>query len=53
VRKPNYRQQKKAREDAKKVRQAEKLVRRQTPEDGSVEGSLESAPPAEKLPSAP
>jgi hypothetical protein len=31
LRKPNYRQQKKTREDARKVRQAKKQERRQTP----------------------
>jgi hypothetical protein len=31
LRKPNYRQQKKSREDARKVRQAQKQERRQAP----------------------
>jgi hypothetical protein len=32
LRKPNYRQQKKSREDARKVRQTEKQQRRQAPD---------------------
>jgi hypothetical protein len=37
LRKPNYRQQKKTREDARKVRHAKKQERRQTPADQAAE----------------
>jgi len=52
LRKPNYRQQKKSREDARKVRQAKKQERRQTPatepgEADAAQSTVENEKPPE------
>jgi len=53
LRKPNYRQQKKSREDARKVRQAKKLERRQTPADQPAEDGGDAAQSGDSKPSEP
>jgi len=54
MRKPNYRQQRKAREDARKVRQAIKQERRQAPATEPVAAGdtpgTDSPPPADNVP---
>jgi len=50
LRKPNYHQQRKAREDARKVRQAKKQERRQAPATDPVDGA--EAPGADRTPAA-
>ena len=54
MRKPNYRQQKKTREDARKVRQAMKQERRQAPtkEPGEVDAAQDTVGTVGKPPEA-